>query len=433
MIETPSLRTRLLVLALALVAVAVLALEVVVYLSLRDALDDTLEDVLATRASLVEQLAADAADPAALAASLAAEGVPAVVTAPDGTVRRSDPARRRAVVVATGSAPDAQEEARPVALPDGTTVVVLASRAGVDAALQQLLVAEVAGTGAAVLVLAVVAGRAARIATRPLDRMVAVASRIARGERGRRLEPTDPTTELGRLAAAFDDTFDALEAAIARAERAEAQSRRFLADAAHQLRTPLAGLRASAETLLAHPDADRRERLAGNVAREAARLSRLVDRLLRVARLDRGEDLEVEETDLVLLAEDEVDRQRDLAPTLRFDVTERADPPTVRCDRAQVREALANLLDNARRHAATSVVVTIVGAVGAAEVRVGDDGPGLAGTLGEAAFDRFASADGGSGLGLPIARGIAEAHGGELRWDGDAFVLALPVEPLGVG
>lgn len=430
MIETPSLRTRLTVVTVALVAVAVVALELVVYLSLRDELDEALEEVLATRATLVAQLADDAADPAVLASELAEQGVPAVLTTPDGTVLQSDPAARRFDVVPPGTAPDAGVERLQLTLPDGTMVEVLVSRAGVDATLQQVLLAELGGTAVVVLLLAFALRRAAGVATRPLDRMVEVASHIAGGDRSRRLRPTDPTTELGRLAAAFDDTFDALEDAIDQAERAELRSRRFLADAAHQLRTPLAGLRASAETLLAHPDDGSRERLAGNVAREAARLSRLVDRLLRVARIDRGEAINVTPTDLAVLCEDELDRQRALAPSLALSVVERDDPPVVRCDSPLVREALANLLDNARRHAAGSVVVEVAGVVGVVELRVRDDGPGLSPALEEEAFDRFSSTSGGSGLGLPIARGIAEAHGGDLRWDDGAFVLTLPVEPL---
>jgi signal transduction histidine kinase len=261
--------------------------------------------------------------------------------------------------------------------------------------------------------------------------MVDTATRIAEGDRHQRLDPTDPTTELGRMAAAFDRTFGALDRALTEAEDAETRSRRFLADAAHQLRTPLAGLRASAEILLAHPDGPDRDRMVANVSREAARMSRLVDRLLRIARIDRGEAPELQRVDLGRLARDEVNRQRPLAPDLTLDLDTGDAPTVVDCDPDAVREALANLLDNARRHARSEVQVHVARGLGIGRVTVRDDGPGLPAQDVETVFDRFTTSSDGSGLGLPIARGIAEAHGGELRWADGGFVLTLPAAALG--
>ena len=185
--------------------------------------------------------------------------------------------------------------------------------------------------------------RAATVITRPLDRMVDTANTIAAGDLDRRLDPSDPGTELGRMAEAFDQMIDALDEAVHEARDAETRSRRFLADAAHQLRTPLAGLRASAETLLAHPDGPDRDRMAANVARESARLSRLVSSLLQVARLDRGEPPARRPTDLRRLVAGELERQRALAPTLTFELDTVPDLPTVSCDPHAIRDALANL------------------------------------------------------------------------------------------
>jgi signal transduction histidine kinase len=260
--------------------------------------------------------------------------------------------------------------------------------------------------------------------------MVDTAGEIAAGDRSRRLDPSDPTTELGRMAAAFDTTIDALDRALTEAEEAEARSRRFLADAAHQLRTPLTGLRASAENLLADPDGPDRHRMAANVSREATRMARLVDRLLRIARIDRGEQPERRATDIVDLARTEVERQRPLAPHLDFVLDSVADVPVVRCEPEAVRDALANRLDNARRFARSRVEVGIDTTLGAVDLVVRDDGPGIAPERSEEIFHRFTTTSGGAGLGLPIARGIAEAHGGALALVGGAFVLTLPVAPL---
>lgn len=418
MIETPSLRTRVMLLTVGVVIVLVVALDLFVWFSLRDRLDDTLFEVLDARVALVGRLAEEVDSGAELAAELDSLGVPARVVLPtdDDT---PIPAPERS-------------ERRALELPDGTVVEVFVSRAGADATLQRVLVVELLGSLVAISLALVLLTRAATVITRPLDRMVATANDIAHGARDRRLDPSDPDTELGRMAAAFDQMIDALDAAVIEAREAETRSRRFLADAAHQLRTPLAGLRASAETLLAHPDGPDRDRMAANVARESARLTRLVSSLLRVARLDRGEQPDRHPTDVRDLVAGEIDRQRALAPALEFTLDAAADLPTVSCDPDGLRDALANLLDNARRFARSRVAVAVVPRVGAVEVCVRDDGPGIPADLRPRLFDRFVSTDGGSGLGLPIARGIVQAHGGDLVLDDGAFRLTLPVAGLGV-
>ena len=433
MIETPSLRTRVTLVTIGVIVLLVVGLEALVYLSLRDRLNDGLDDVLATRTALVLRLAEDAPDLSTLDRELTEVGVPAVLRGEDGTVVRSEPAARRLDEVLPGESlsDDAPGiETRTVDLPSGGSAEVIVSRGAVDSTLQRILLVEVAGSAGALVLAALLLLRASSVVTRPLDRIVDTAGEIAAGDRSRRLNPSDPTTELGRMAAAFDTTIDALDRAITEAEEAETRSRRCLADAAHQLRTPLAGLRASAETLLAHPDGPDRVRLAANVSREATRMSRLVDRLLRIARIDRGEEPERRAVDLVDLAHREVDRQRPLAPQLTFAMTAGDDIPVVRCDPEGVRDALANLLDNARRFARSRVDVSVDRQLGAVDLVVRDDGRGIAPERAEEIFDRFTTTSDGSGLGLPIARAIAEAHGGALVFAGGAFVLTLPVAPL---
>lgn len=427
MIETPSLRTRVTLLTFGSIVVLVLGIETAVYLAIADRLDDGLQQVLTTRTALVAELAQDAPDLTTLEQELTAVGVPAVLRGGDDAQVHTAPATTGAERVRPGD----DLATTTVRLADGSSVEVAVPRGSVDRTLRRVLLAEVAGSGAALAIAVLLVLRASSVVTRPLDRIVDTAGEIAAGDRGRRLEPSDPTTELGRMAAAFDTTIDALERALAEAEEAEARSRRFLADAAHQLRTPLTGLRASAEHLLADPDGPDRHRMVVNVSREATRMSRLVDRLLRIARIDRGEAPAWRATDVVALAQAEVDRQRPLAPQLTFSLTSDDDVPVVRCEPAAVRDALANLLDNARRFASSQVAVTISAELGSVDLAVHDDGPGVPPDRTEEVFHRFTTttAD-GSGLGLPIARGIAEAHGGALRLVDGVFVLTLPVAPL---
>jgi PAS domain S-box-containing protein len=240
-------------------------------------------------------------------------------------------------------------------------------------------------------------------------------------------------TEQRWMARTLDDTLAALEVALEQARHSEARSRRFLADAAHQLRSPITGIRACTETLLRGAPEPQRDRLMMHLVREASRASRLLGGLLRLARLDRGDDLAPEPSDLVALCEGEAERARALAPHL--DVVVDADGCPMGAadlDPGAVEEILGNLLDNARRHAVGRIGLLIRGSGETLEVRVTDDGPGMTGDEAERAFERFVSLDGrgGSGLGLPIAQTLARAHGGELTYEehGDkAFVLRLPL------
>ncbi|HEX9338632.1 MAG TPA: HAMP domain-containing sensor histidine kinase, partial [Pseudonocardiaceae bacterium] len=292
---------------------------------------------------------------------------------------------------------------------------------------------------------------AVRMALRPLAVMTGLARSVARGGRGWRLSPTRPDTELGQTAAAFDDMLDALEGAEHQARVAEAASKaseertkRFVADAAHELRTPLAGVQAAAEAVLQQsPSASQedRDRLHLLLVRESRRASQLVNDLLDLARIDAGIDLTMASVDLRALADAQADRIRVLAPEL----TVRVDGPklTVWADEARITQIVANLLDNAR-HATgqdgrLGVWLRQVG--GFAELLVTDDGHGVPPADRERIFDRLVRLDtardrrsGGSGLGLPIARGFARAHGGDLTCEapqpgdiGAVFRLLLPL------
>jgi PAS domain S-box-containing protein len=233
-------------------------------------------------------------------------------------------------------------------------------------------------------------------------------------------------TEQKRMSAELDRTLVALESALAEARVSEARSRRFLSDAAHHLRNPVAGIRACAETLLRGPDPDGAERLLAEIVWETSRTSRLVDRLLRLARLEQGEPLMFAPRNIVELCQDEVERARSLAPHLAIVMTAE-DPLVLPLDARAVREIMGNLLENACRHAVARIDVSVVKGPRGAIVQVADDGPGLPEGEGAHVFEPFVSIDGkgGAGLGLTVSRALARAHGGDLRWEGGTLVLNL--------
>lgn len=434
--QTPSLRLRVIGAVMVAWIVLVLSLDVFVFLSLRTQLLDSLDELLQTRAQLALELGATL-DPEELDRRLTELGVPAVVIAPDGTRLTADPASP-----GFGAGPPAPADRlrdpvveREVELENGVTVRVLATRAGVERTMDQVLILEVVGSLAVLVLMLVLLLRASRVVLGPIDQIVSTARRIAAGRTGERLRPDRPETELGQMAVAFDEMLDSLEAAIEQskqsereARESEARSRRFLADAAHQLRTPVAGLRASVDSLLRTSDPEEQEQMLDNLARETARTSRLVTSLLRVAELDRGEPMRRSRADLVEVVRSEVLRARSFAPRLSITLDEPSGPVSIDMNVDGVAEAISNLLDNARRHAAAGVAVAVTDDGGWAEVAVSDDGPGLPPDLAERAFERFSSFDdrGGSGLGLPIARSIARSHGGDVHYREGAFVLVLP-------
>lgn len=230
-------------------------------------------------------------------------------------------------------------------------------------------------------------------------------------------------TDARRMAAA-------LEAAYEQARDSEARTRQFLADAAHQLRNPLAGVRACADMLLRSESPEGRERLLGHLVNEAARAATMTTGLLRMARLDQGEVPVPSPCDVVALCRWEVERAHVQAPNLQFRVLAPVpfDEP-VAVDGGIVGEILANLLDNARRYAVSTVDLGVGRHLDQLEITVADDGPGIPPRRVAAAFERFTSIDerSGSGLGLPIARALARCHGGDLDYDDKVFRLRLPL------
>ncbi|MHB8289651.1 MAG: sensor histidine kinase [Acidimicrobiales bacterium] len=336
----------------------------------------------------------------------------------------------------------------------GQQVLLSMSDASVGRTIDLLLLAEVVASLGLLALAALVLGRVVRFALSPLERVVTVATRLAQGHRGERLAPSDTTTELGRMAAAIDMMVDSLERSAIRAEASEAAMRRFLTDASHELRTPVAGIQASTETLLRdNPPRARREELQVALVREVRRLGRLVDDLLDLARLDPANaggssPLRVVPVDLAELVRAEATRAQSLRDDIVVDAL--VEVSAIVCgDKLALERALSNLMDNAVRMTSSPGRITVSLALDAhrAVVEVSDTGPGVPVEERERVFERFVRlaspdvaesglsrvAQAGSGLGLSIARASARAHGGDVvcrdgtSGVGASFVLTLPL------
>src|SRR4051794_13454484 len=179
------------------------------------------------------------------------------------------------------------------------------------------------------------------------------------------------------MAQTLDTTLAALETAVEEAKASEERSRAFLADAAHQLRAPMAGIQACAETLLRGVPPEAADKLLASMVRETSRAARLVTSLQQIARLDAGEPIAIGPCDVVAVCEDEVLRARGLAPQLDVRLVVIGDIPEMQFDPKVLHEIVANLVDNARRHAVATVGLHAQAKGGVVTIRVADDGPGV--------------------------------------------------------
>ncbi|GHF47251.1 signal transduction histidine kinase [Amycolatopsis bartoniae] len=271
------------------------------------------------------------------------------------------------------------------------------------------------------LAIGIVAWLAVRRSLRPVERIRSGLAEISAHDLTRRVPVPATRDELAALATTTNETLTRLRSAVER-------QRRFTADASHELRTPLASLRTQLEVLLAYPDRiDWQEAVTGAVA-DVGRLQELVADLLTLARLegggaDRQERVPMAEVVSGCLA------GRDVAARLMAAV--------VRGHRGQLARVVRNLLDNAERHARSTVTVSLT-VTDECVLEVSDDGPGVPTAERERVFDPFVRLDedrdredGGSGLGLAIVSEIITAHGGTVsvldNEPGARFVVRLPL------
>ncbi len=305
-------------------------------------------------------------------------------------------------------------------------VVVAASVRDVDstlAALRHVLFLVVPLT---VLAVGLAAWIAIGSALRPVEDLRRAAEAIgsrARRQPERSVLPEPPTgDEIARLAVTLNSMLDRLSAA-------SAQQREFAADAAHELRSPLSALITELEVGLASGDPAGWSDVAASALVDARRLAAIVDDLLMLTRNDGTRPLRLEQVDLAAVVDSfrPADDDTEVAHGPAVHVRTPDEAVIVQGDQAAIERAVRNLVDNARRHARSTVEIALERTGADAEVVVEDDGPGIPADQLERVFDRFhrldagrSRDDGGAGLGLAIVRGIARSHGGEVTLESRA-------------
>ncbi|HMF19226.1 MAG TPA: heavy metal sensor histidine kinase [Gemmataceae bacterium] len=321
--------------------------------------------------------------------------------------------------------------------PDGLlTVQVARSLAAFDHEMGELLLT-LCLTGAATLVVAIGGGYfLARRALRPVQHMTRAANQISADQLHKRIEVDNPADELGALG-------QTLNRMIERLERSFTEIRLFTADASHELRTPLTAIRTEAEVALGKLPDKEHQQILGSILEECDRLTRLTDQLLTLSREDAGVSKQVcEPVDLAALVRGVVDTMRLLAETkgLRLDLEEHG-PIEIDGDPARLRQVFYNVIDNAIKYTPEggSIEVRMESLSRESRVSVADTGIGIPPEHLARVFDRFYRVDkarsrdqGGTGLGLTIARSIVVAHGGKFELkstlgQGTTCTLVLPL------
>jgi two-component system OmpR family sensor kinase len=349
-------------------------------------------------------------------------------------------------MLTTTPALSGQTEYRLIVKPlgDEGTVVVAMPLTDVKATQHRLLLIEGIVSGLVLAAIGVAAYWLTRRELRPLERMAQKSRAIAAGDLSQRVEPDNPRTEVGQLGNALNTMLAEIERAFAERVVAEERLRQFVADASHELRTPVTSIRGFAE--LFRRGAGERPADLANVMRrieqEGERMGELVEELLLLARLDQGLPLEREPVDVTALVEAAVDAARAADPERPIDV-EYESPLVVLGAESRLRQVADNLITNARVHtpAATPVHVRLASEDDQVVLEVSDEGPGVPAEEADRIFERFhridrsrARSQGGVGLGLAIVRSVVEAHGGAVDYrprpgGGSVFRVILPLAP----
>lgn len=430
-----ALRTRLTLVSGGLMAALVVAMGTFLYLQLRADLREAVDTGLRSRAEvLLERAEAGLPQGAGL---VEPEDAFAQVLSADGRVLESSAGlspgpivRAQAVRGLAGArffdlevrTVEESIPARVLAVPtsEGRVVAVGASVDDQQEALARLLVLLVIGGPVAVALACAVGWVVAGGALRPVERLRIEAEAISGSEPGRRLPVPATGDELARLGESLNRMLGRLEDAVER-------ERRFVGDASHELRTPLANLKAELDLALRRARTQE-EQLAAlqSAAEETQRLAALAEDLLVLARADGGRlPVRREDLDLASLVEDTVDSFAGRASERGVALEARVhDPARARVDRARIRQAVGNLVDNSLRHtpAGGRVTVELARRDGGVSIEVADTGDGFPPSFLPRAFETFSRADaararseGGTGLGLAIVRAVAEAHGGSVQ------------------
>jgi two-component system OmpR family sensor kinase len=470
-----TLRLRMTLVLVAIVAVGLLAADVVTYTSLRSFLTSRVDTELTGSVNPIGRALVNSVYPGGLVvpqggdrSAFVPPGTFAELRDPSGTVLVSpglaygpgpvlpsqlpgSGSRASGPVFFTASGPGAEpvsyrvvaEQVQVNGVAFGTIVVAIPLTEA-HQTLRQLLLIEGLVTALLLTGLGVLAWWIVRRELRPLDDMATTAGAIAAGDLSRRVSPEDDATEVGRLGHALNTMLGEIEEAFDARTASEERLRRFLADASHELRSPLTSIRGYAEIF----DRGARDRPADlatamyHIRSEADRMNELVDDLLLLARLDRERPVERVPVELRAVMAEAVDAVRVAAPDRRVTFVA-PQPVAVLGDASRLRQVVDNLLTNAVRHtpASSPIEVRLWAAGPSAVFDVVDHGPGIAPEDAEKIFEPFhrsdpsrARATGGVGLGLAIVSAIAKAHDGEVgvtptEGGGATFWMRMPVAP----
>lgn len=310
----------------------------------------------------------------------------------------------------------------------------------IDGALATTRLDLILGIVASLLIAAAITLPLLRVALRPLTEMERASTQIAQGALSLRLQVPPTRDEIGRLAASFNQMVAQLEAAFAR-------QKQFVADASHELRTPITILSGNLEMLLLGIDAGNSQatrRLLQNSYAEVERMRRLVEDLLTLTRADEGRvQLHTEAIDVAQFCADVCEQAQRIASGQTIACKVPADAPPMCADRDRLRQVLLNVLDNALKHTPSSGHIWLAARydTSSAVLEVHDTGVGIPPEALPYVFERFYRADpargrsaqqkGGAGLGLAIAKSLVEAHGGQIAiasapGQGTTVTICLP-------
>jgi two-component system, OmpR family, sensor kinase len=374
------------------------------------------------------------------------------------------------------------------------TLILGADLGNINAVIADLAVTTLIIGAIIVCILALAIVMVVRASLRPLVDIEETAGEIAAGHLNQRVPERDPRTEIGSLGRSLntmlsqiETAFHAQEASEVAAHQSEDRMRRFIADASHELRTPVTAIRGFAEYyrqrggLVRHWDRDQQEhagaadsaaaaitaeagltprdldRIMVRVEKEAARMGLLVEDLLLLARLDKQRPLARQPVDLLSLAADAVGDARLLAPARTIDLSVQPGAAfLVIGDEPRLRQVIGNLMSNALTHTPDGTAIEVSVSSGTLDPQAGDhtpavildvtdQGPGMTQEQARRVFERFYRADqartratGGSGLGLAIVRALVVAQGGvasvrTAEGQGATFRIALPLAPEALG
>jgi two-component system OmpR family sensor kinase len=298
--------------------------------------------------------------------------------------------------------------------------------------------------GLVLLLMIAAASRAViKIGLRPLEDAEKTAEEIAAGNYSARMPETDPGTEVGRLVTSLNSMLSRIEKSFSIQTDSENKLRRFVADASHELRTPITAIRGFSELHRQGAVTGEKEtaELIARIENESKRMGSLVEDLLLLARLDQAREMDSKPVDINKVVEDAVISARAAGPEHPVDFISKSDEIFTLGDEVRIHQVVANLLANARAHtpAGTPITVSVATTDAGVEVSVADKGPGLSAEDQKRIFERFYRADSsrvrtgadGSGLGLSIVDAVMRAHGGSVSvqstpGEGATFTLHFP-------